>query len=154
MLYFAYGSNMNWQQMLERCPSACFIGIATLPNHKLAFTRKSDNRRCGVADAVFEQGQVLWGVVYEITAPDIEKLDSSEGYREGRNKNSYLRRECKVWLDGIGLQPLSVFIYFADRQPNPPLPSIDYKTLLLSGARHWHLPNEYVRGLEAIKVSG
>jgi hypothetical protein len=42
MLYFAYGSNMNWQQMQDRCPSARFFGVALLPDHKLAFTRESD----------------------------------------------------------------------------------------------------------------
>jgi hypothetical protein len=28
MLYFAYGSNMNWDQMRERCPSARFEFVA------------------------------------------------------------------------------------------------------------------------------
>lgn len=40
MLYFAYGSNMNWDRMKDRCSSACFVGIATLEGYKLAFTRK------------------------------------------------------------------------------------------------------------------
>jgi gamma-glutamylcyclotransferase (GGCT)/AIG2-like uncharacterized protein YtfP len=80
MFYFAYGSNMNWQQMHERCPSARFFGIAELQHHKLAFTRKSKNRGCGVADAVSGPGQKLWGVVYEVTTLDIEKLDNLEGY--------------------------------------------------------------------------
>ncbi len=47
-----------------------------------------------------------------------------------------------------------VFTYFADPQPNPPLPNIEYKNLILSGAMHWHPPEEYVRRLqEQIKVS-
>jgi len=79
MLYFAYGSNMNWQQMQERCPSARFFGVALLPDHKLAFTRKSIKRGCGVADAVPTQGQKVWGVVYEVTDRDVIKLDKSEG---------------------------------------------------------------------------
>ncbi len=154
MLYFAYGSNMNWQQMKERCPSARFVGIAALPDHKLAFTRKSINRGCGVADAVPGQGQKLWGVVYEITTLDIEKLDKSEGYLPGRKKNSYCRRECVVFPNGDDKQPLNVFTYFGEPQPNPPLPNADYKNLILTGARHWHLPEEFVRRLEAIEVSG
>jgi gamma-glutamylcyclotransferase len=93
MLYFAYGSNMNWQQMQNRCPSARFFGIALLPDHKLAFTRKSIKRGCGVADAAPTQNHNVWGIVYEITAQDIEALDKSEGYMPGREKNSYFRRE-------------------------------------------------------------
>jgi gamma-glutamylcyclotransferase len=115
MLYFAYGSNMNWQQMQERCPSARFFGVAWLPDHKLAFTRKSIKRGCGVADAVPTQGQKVWGVVYEITDRDVIKLDKSEGYMPGREKNSYFRRESVVLRNGGDQQPLTVFIYFGDR---------------------------------------
>lgn len=154
MLYFAYGSNMNWRQIIERCPSVRFVGIALLPDHKLAFTRKSIKRGCGVADAVPEHDQKMWGVVYEINDLDVGKLDASEGYRPGRLKNSYFRRECMVLLDGDDQQPLAVFTYFGDPQPNPPLPNIEYKNLILSGARHWHLPAEYARQLEdQIEVS-
>jgi len=56
MLNFAYGSNMNWNQMRERCPSSRFVGIAVLRDHKLAFTRESVNHGCGVADVVAEDG--------------------------------------------------------------------------------------------------
>jgi gamma-glutamylcyclotransferase len=154
MLYFAYGSNMNWQQMQERCSSARFIGIALLPGHKLAFTRKSIKRNCGVADAVPGQGQTLWGVVYEITALDVEKLDKSEGYMPRRKKNSYFRRERAVLQDGYKKRPLTVSTYFGVPQSNPPLPNAEYKQLIISGAQHWHLPEAYVRELEAIEVSG
>jgi len=52
MLYFAYGSNMDWNQIRGRCPSASFLGIAVLLDHRLAFSRYSTTRNCGVADAV------------------------------------------------------------------------------------------------------
>jgi gamma-glutamylcyclotransferase len=155
MLYFAYGSNMNWRQIRERCPSVRFVGTALLPDHKLAFTRKSIKRGCGVADAVPERDKKIWGIVYDINALDIRKLDTAEGYWPGRLKNSYFRRECMVLLDGDDQQSLAVFTYYGDPQPNPPLPNIEYKNLILSGARHWRLPAEYVQQLdEQIKVSG
>ena len=56
MLYYAYGSNVNWQRMPERCPSKRCLGIALPENHNLAFTRKSANRGCKSADAVREDG--------------------------------------------------------------------------------------------------
>ena len=73
MLYFAYGSNMNWLQMQNRCPSARFLYRAVLPDYKLAFTRKSVKRGCGVADVVPARGQNAWGVVYEISNLDVEE---------------------------------------------------------------------------------
>jgi len=154
MFYFAYGSNMDCGQMRKRCPSARFVGVALLPDHKLAFTRESVDRRCGVADVVAEDGAQVWGVVHEITDLDVGKLDASEGFRPGRDKNSYYRRECLVFLDGEDQRPLTVSAYFGDPQPNPPLPNAAYRDLILTGARHWHLPEEYIRELEQIEVSG
>ncbi len=153
MLYFAYGSNMDWKQMKERCPSTRFVGIAVLSDHRLAFTRKSGSLCCGVADAVREVGRKLWGVVYEVSDLDLDSLDEYEGYRPGRQTNSYWRRECMVFLDGEDTRPVISFIYFADTQPNPPLPNQAYKNLILSGARHWHLPDEYLAELEQIEVA-
>lgn len=144
---------MNWEQMQDRCPSALYVGVALMPDHKLAFTRKSKGRDCGVADAVPERGRELWGVVYEISNLEIVKLDAAEGYRLGRQTNSYWRREHPVLLDGDDRRPLNAAVYFADPQPLPPLPNPLYKELILSGARHWHLPTAYIRQLEQIEVS-
>ena len=88
MLYFAYGSNMNWEQMKVRCPSARFVGVALLRDHRIAFTRRSVTRGCGVVDVVADVGRRLWGVVYEITDLDVGMLDTSEGYRPGRETNA------------------------------------------------------------------
>ena len=68
--------------------------------------------------------------------------------------NSYWRRERLVLLYGDAQRPLTVSAYFGDPQPNPPLPNAEYKDLILSGARHWHLPDEYTHQLEQIEVSG
>jgi len=43
MLYFAFGSNMDWSRMRERCPSARFIFNAKLNGFRLDFTRYSCN---------------------------------------------------------------------------------------------------------------
>jgi len=152
VFYFAYGSNMNWAQMRERCPSARFVAIV-LPDHRLAFTRRSVKRNCGVADAVWDSRAKLSGVVYELSDLDVGSLDKSEGYRPGREANSYWRRECMVFRDGDETLPLTVSTYFGDPQRNPPLPNQIYKDLILAGARHWHLPDDYVVELERIEVA-
>jgi len=152
MLYYAYGSNMDWNQMRRRCPSARFVGIALLQDHKLEFTRKSQQRGCGVADVVPITGQNVWGVVYEISDLDVGKLDASEGYRPGSNKNSYWRHERMVSLDGDPKRPLTVQLYIAEREDAPPKPNNKYKDQILSGAKHWHLPAKYIQELMQIEV--
>lgn len=152
MFNFGYGSNMNWTQMKARCPSATFIGIAQIPDHRLAFSRRSIGRGCGVADAVREAGRNIWGAVFELSELDLGMLDKSEGYRPGRERNSYLRRECMVFLDGDEGRPVTAETYFAKWETNPPPPNQTYKNLILSGARQWHLPDDYLTELEAIEV--
>jgi gamma-glutamylcyclotransferase len=155
MLNFAYGSNMDWDQMRARCPSARFVGKAVLRDYKLAFTRLSTRRKCGVSDVIRAPGDRAWGVVYEIDERDLGRLDKCEGYwpQKEPEKNAYLRREAIVFVDDDDNRPLTVAVYFANRQKDPPLPNKEYKDLILSGARHWHLPDGYIRDLEGIKTT-
>jgi len=47
--YFAYGSNLNHKQMLERCPDSQPRFLATLHNYKLVFVGWSRQWRGGIA---------------------------------------------------------------------------------------------------------
>jgi gamma-glutamylcyclotransferase (GGCT)/AIG2-like uncharacterized protein YtfP len=155
MLNFAYGSNMDWAQLRQRCPSAKFVAVGLLPAHRLDFTRKSKNRGCGVADVVVDETESVWGAVFEIPETEVGFLDHAEGYQPGRSreKNSYVREDRHVFREGDKSQPLLVSIYSGIPQKDPPLPNPEYKALILSGAQRWKLPAEYIRKLEAIKTA-
>ncbi len=155
MLYFAYGSNMDWTQMRERCPSAPFVCVAKLKDHRLAFTRKSEKRRCGVSDVIPDQGHDVWGTVYEIDQEDLGRLDKCEGFVLGRprEENAYFREESDICRDGNDDAPLVAWVYFAIRQNNPRRPNAEYKRLIVDGARFWRLPEDYIRELEEIEVA-
>ena len=154
MLYFAYGSNLEWAQMKQRCPLAKFVCRAKLPAHRLAFTLKSVGRDCGVADVLPDQTKDVWGVVYELPDNELKKLDKKEGYQPGKpyEKNQYTRRDQYVWPDGDAKRPLLVALYLGHPQLDPPLPSDDYKRLIVDGAKHWNLPVEYIHQLESIQT--
>ncbi len=153
MLYFAYGSNMNWPLIKERAPSAEFFSVAKLKDHRLAFTRKSNRRGCGSADAVPEQGQNVWGVIYQIEERDFGSLDEAEDFVPGRAENGYTRQQCHVYTNGDNQKPILVSLYFAEKQKDPPLHSTEYKRLIVEGAKHWRLPKDYIEELEGIKVA-
>lgn len=153
MLYFAYGSNMSWEQMRQRCSSARQVCVARLPDHRLAFTRYSKRRGCGVADALPAQGEAVWGVVYELDEMDLATLDRCEGFLPGREYNSYRRETRTVFADGHDDRSLEVQIYFAEREENPPLPNTDYVKTILDGAAYWGLPAEYLSRLKKIEIA-
>jgi gamma-glutamylcyclotransferase (GGCT)/AIG2-like uncharacterized protein YtfP len=154
MLYFAYGSNLEWAQMKQRCPLAKFVCRAKLPAHRLAFTLKSVRRDCGVADVLPDQTKDVWGVVYELPDGELKNLDKKEGYRPGRRyeQNQYSRKDQYVWPEGDAERSLLVALYLGHPQLDPPLPSDDYKRLIVVGAKHWNLPAEYIRQLESIRT--
>jgi len=92
-------------------------------------------------------------VVYQIEERDIYRLDQAEGFDPWQKQNAYLREERQVYIDGNEQMPLTVSIYFAEKQTNPPLPSAEYKQLIVTGAKYWHLPQEYINALEQIEVA-
>ena len=154
MLYFAYGSNLDWAQMKHRCPSAKFVCRAKLPTHRLAFTIKDAERDCGVADVLPDKSKDAWGVVYELPSKEVKDLDKDEDFSSARpnDQNEYTREDHYVWREGDVTRQLLVALYRGHPQLDPPLPSNDYKELIIDGARHWNLPAEYIRELESIET--
>lgn len=148
MLHFAYGSNLDWAQMRGRCPSARFIAVARLDDHRFAITRYSKKRRCGVADVVTSAGQVVWGVVYSVGEEDVPTLDCCEGA-----PFSY-RRVQRFVTALASTERLTVQLYVANPQHGaPPPPNQAYRSLIVNGARFWGLPAEYIQELENIVVA-
>ena len=152
MLYFAYGSNLNWIQMKKRVSSSSFYGTAKLENYRLDFTRESINWGCGVADIV-EDNKDVWGVIYQFDEKDLGRLDKCEGYNPNRVKNAYRRIEKMVYLEGKKDQPMTVYTYeVIDKEFGKHKPNKDYKNLIVTGAKYWKLPKEYIKFLENIEI--
>lgn len=151
--YFAYGSNLNWEQMKERCPSASFYCRASLSNYRIDFTRKSSERNCGVADIVRDENNTVYGVVYRIDEIDLGKLDKHEGYVPQRDNNAYKRIEIMVFEEDNKEEPIIAFTYEVVRKEfGKYKPSKEYKNLILTGAKYWNLPKEYIKFLENIET--
>src|SRR4030095_3961990 len=153
MIYFAYGSNMDWQQMHARCPSAKFLFAATLPNYKLEFTHQRINNRGGAADVIEQPGEVAWGVVYELTESDLPGLYASEGYQPGRSSNSYAPVPVTVFREGNALLPVEAITFtVCSKLPPHQKPAREYLDRIVNGARHWNLSADYQAMLERFEV--
>ena len=154
MLYFAYGSNLDKDQMAVRCTSARYIANACLKEYRLDFTRFSKTRGCAVADVVEEDGSEVWGVIYEISEEDCNELDECEGYLSSTYKddNAYNREIIEVFENCNLDKPKKVSIYIANQEPNPGRPSKEYLGLILGGARYYDFPESYIEMLEQVKT--
>lgn len=146
MRYFAYGSNMDPEQMRVRCPGALPIGAARLDGYRLAFTYDAPSwDDAGVATVIADPERQVWGVLWEITDAHGATLDEYEGVAGG----IYRREDATVrTLDGE-LVPafLYVTIDTAELAPSP-----RYIAALVRGARHFGLPAGYITALEAVPV--
>ena len=138
--------------MKQRCPSASFVNVAALFDFRLAFTRKSKNRGCGVADIVSSADSKVWGVIFRIDETDVGKLDASEGYVPGRATNAYRRIETRVFADANRDKPMTVWTYEVIDKSEVFKPNDEYKALLVEGARYWHLPDDYIEVLAGLEV--
>jgi len=136
MYYFAYGSNLNQKQMLERCPDSKPRFVATLPNYKLVFVGWSRQWRGGVASIKPFRGERVPGAIYEISDRDLRRLDSCEGYREGY-PGDYNRLNVTVF-DEKG-ESIAATTYIKARQSEETPPSQEYLSIMQQGYRDWGL---------------
>jgi gamma-glutamylcyclotransferase (GGCT)/AIG2-like uncharacterized protein YtfP len=144
LYYFAYGSNMNWEQMKRRCPSTQFVCVASLKDYRFAIARHSRLRNCGTANIFGDMGSEVWGIVYDVSDQDLILLD---GFEDG-----YRREKLLVSAGGDSQGSLEVLVYIAEKEETVPLPKPEYKRLIIEGARHWNIPEFYCSMLEQIKA--
>jgi gamma-glutamylcyclotransferase (GGCT)/AIG2-like uncharacterized protein YtfP len=152
MLYFAYGSNMDWERITapDRAPSAQFLLRATLPEYALKFTRHSDKQNTGTADVVSQAGSLVWGAVFHIEDADSDKLDRAEGVSSG----AYRREPVSVYVENDSSRLLlRVRTYVVcQKKPEHQPPARWYLVHILKGATHWNLPADYIKKLKRIKT--
>lgn len=94
-LYFAYGSNMNLEQMRRRCPNAFAICPAVLPAWGLRERTHADIEPC--------KGEEVCGVAWAVTRRCLDALDLYEGvpvYYE-RQRVWILMDDCAAYAEAL-----------------------------------------------------
>ena len=97
MLYFAYGSNLNWHQMFKiRCPEAKYIRQHNLAGYKLVFSHYDPSRVFGHANIEKKKGLKVPGAIWKITKKNENTLDVYEGYPIYYQKKYFIYKEQRV----------------------------------------------------------
>ena len=79
--YFAYGSNLDLEQMRRRCPSARALRVAILRGYRLGFAGRSALwSGGGVATLWPASDEWVKGVLYELAEAELARLDRFEGH--------------------------------------------------------------------------
>jgi len=147
-VYFAYGSNLEPDQMRTRCPESRILCRAILPDHVLVFRGFSRDWEGAVATVEPAPGEVVHGVVFEVTPADIDSLDRYENYlgpQHAANLYDRVRRTVQLELN----EPLVVETYIMRPRPAG-LPSRRYRWAILSGMRKHSLSPHAIATVEAV----
>ena len=130
-LYFAYGSNLDLEQMAQRCPDAETVGPVRLENYELRF------RGNGFATVTPKKGSVVYGLVWKITPNCEQSLDRYEGYPR------HYTKETVTVKDAAGAEiPVMVYIMAEPYCRQPALPSPYYYRVIQRGFEANGLPVE------------
>ena len=82
--YFAYGSNLNFEQMAYRCPEATVVGTAKLDGYELAFRR-------GYLTILPKEGASVEGLIWSVT-----DHDEWQSYRNKANFPKMVAAACII----------------------------------------------------------
>jgi gamma-glutamylcyclotransferase (GGCT)/AIG2-like uncharacterized protein YtfP len=123
-LYFAYGSNLNVEQMMERCPRCLPVAKLTLPDWRLYFSGVLNVERC--------EGRSTPGALYRVTPSDIAALDVYEGY-----PRLYGKVEFDVRLNAGNVEEAFLYAIPSAAEYSP---SLSYFNVCEQGYRDWRLP--------------
>ena len=130
-LYFAYGSNINLEQMEHRCPDAQLVGPVTLQNYELQF------RGHGFATVAPKESGVVHGLMWKLPPTSEQTLDRYEGY-----PCHYIKETVTVQtVDGSKI-PVMAYVMAEPMCRQPALPYPRYYRAIQQGFEANGLPVE------------
>lgn len=132
-LYFAYGSNMNLEQMAIRTPEAVHLGVAVLVDH-IVVERM-------YADVDQRKGSYVYGVLYRIGPRELAALDRYEGY-----PSAYKRVWRDVRFHGATVRAMVYVMTAATKRAREWEPYAErYRRGCSDGARQHGIPDAFGR---------
>lgn len=142
-VYFGYGSNMLTERLKARCETAIPIGVASLSNYSLYFSKRSIDRS-GKATLVPSDGGLVHGVMFEIPVSERVHLDQAEGLGYGYDRRDDVGIVCSL-TDKVIIA--STYIALPDQIDAALKPYDWYHALVMAGARQHALPAAHIESL-------
>src|SRR5699024_10724650 len=133
-LYIAYGSNLNLEQMANRCTTAKVVGPSEIKGHKLVVRGPHAH---AVATVEPCKGESDTGLVWQITSSDEKALDRYEGW-----PHQYRKEMMKVKVDKKTVNAM-VYIMYECRPLEQQ--SCYYYSTILEGYQSAAFDVEYLR---------
>ena len=140
-LYAAYGSNMDPDQMLSRCPHSPVAGTGWIVGWRLTFGGEELGWDGALATIVEDPLESVFVALYDVTSADEASLDHWESADNGIYRKIKMRVHA---LDGDVL----AWVYVLDGYEGG-LPSARYLGMMAEAAERAGAPDDYVRDLQS-----
>lgn len=147
-LYFAYGSNMNPEQLRLRGVRPLNAAIAKLPNHDVAFFGHSRTWDGAMETVVSSPGRDVWGVLYQLTFTGSDVLD---GWQDVRLDGTGSYFHCPTEVIDTDEKSHIALLYKKDILGVPLKPSREYLDYIVRGGMQHGLPADYIERLRGIE---
>ena len=156
MYYFAYGSNMDEQDLKEWCekkkrsyPEWKLLGIACLENYALSFNYYSTGRNGGAANLMQCPDSKVYGLLFEIIKDyDLETIREKEGHPK-----YYEETPVTVKYEDKSISNVKTYKVVKEKEKSEQQrPTKYYMNLILNNAHVHGFPTEYIRLLERIET--
>lgn len=138
-VYAAYGSNMDADQMLDRCPHSPTRGTGWIQGWRLTFGGEEVGWEGSVATIVEDPFSQVFVLLYDVTEEDERRLDAIEMAIPGVYTKIHVRVDT---LDGQVL----AWTYVLDDYEGG-LPSARYLGVMADAAEKAGAPDDYVADL-------
>lgn len=128
-LYIAYGSNLNMEQMMFRCPDARPYASGLINGWKLVFRGSKTGSYCSIIPS--KDDAVPVGI-WEISEKDEQNLDIYEGYPRFYSKEYVKLKTASGEKEAM--------VYIINKKARPGLPSSRYIDVCRQGYKDFNLP--------------
>ena len=136
MLYFAYGSNLNWQQMKkERCPGSKYVKPHILKGYKLIFSHRNPNNKYGHANIEKNKNFSVPGAIWSLTKEHEKTLDE---YEAVNFDPPYYQKEYLSWKG-------KKFLVYIQKIYTKRKPSYSYLHTIIQGYKDCSLDVNYLK---------
>lgn len=131
--YLAYGSNLNMEEMKQRCPFSVPIGATTINNYRLVYKGTKYTSYLTIEPC---EGSIVPVGVYEITPLDESNLDFYEGV-----PTFYTKETITVQLYG---QEIEALVYIMNPNYSYNLPTSMYIERCINGYKYFKFDPKFL----------
>lgn len=138
--YIAYGSNLNYPQMMRRCPDAKIMGTSEIKDWRLLFKGSKTGSYLTIEP---HEGYSVPVVIWSVSESDERSLDFYEGF-----PTFYYKQELPLEYTGINTgrkHKTDVFVYIMHEDRPIGIPSRHYFETCAQGYRQFGFDLEYLK---------